>query len=119
MPKKIKPVFNRVIVKRSEDAVPMFIDGQQVEIKDEKGFVKGSLLELSIKPEVVRQNNRQVEGVVAALGPHATSERFGIPLKEGDTIRYSFYSAGICRIGEERFDVINDEDVQGIVVEEN
>lgn len=117
MNRKLKPTMNRILVKRQEDAVPLFYEGREVEIKDGQVFSKGSSIAMGVSAEQVRVVNREIQGEVIALGPYATKERFGFDVKVGDIIRYSFYAAGKTRIDGESFDVINDEDVHTVVTE--
>lgn len=113
---EFKAVMNRIIVKRRPDAIPLFYDGQEIEIKEGKIFKKGSVISMPVTEEMVRVQNRELEGEIVKMGPFASLERFGVEVKEGDIIRYSAYAAGITRLNGEKFDVINDAEIFAVVV---
>ncbi len=119
MPKKFVPVMNRIVVERIEGSIPLFYAGQEVFIKDDKVFRKGVIeIELSIPVDQLMISNREVEGKIIALGPYANMERFGVEVIEGDIIRYSCYASGQSRLGDKKFDIINDSDIHSVVVED-
>lgn len=94
MSKNIKPLGNRVVVKRQE-------------AKTTKG---GILL-----PETAQEKPRQ--GKVVAVGPGKTDEKgksHPLDVKVGDDILFSSYSGTEYKYGDEEFLILTEEDVLAV-----
>ena len=94
MSKKIKPLGNRIVVKRQE-------------AKTTKG---GILL-----PETAQEKPRQ--GVVVAVGPGKADEKGKnrpLDVKVGDEVLFSSYSGTEYKLAEEDFLILSEEDVLAV-----
>ncbi|MBC7092809.1 MAG: co-chaperone GroES [Candidatus Acetothermia bacterium] len=89
---KVKPLGNRVLVKKLEE--------------EERRTPGGIVLPESVKDE------KAIKGEVVALG---TSEKFEV--KEGDKILISAYSGTEIRMGEEKYLLVKTTDILAIVEE--
>lgn len=59
-------------------------------------------------------------GVVVAVGPGRlldSGERSGIPLNEGDRVLFNEYAGTLVKIGEEKFLIMNHDEILGRLVE--
>ena len=93
--KKIKPLGNRIVVKRKE-------------AKTTKG---GILL-----PEAAQEKPRQ--GEVIAVGPGKTDEKgkhHAVELKAGDEILFSSYAGTEYKTDDGEFLILSEEDVLAVV----
>ena len=95
MLKKIKPLGNRIVVKRQE-------------AKTTKG---GILL-----PETAQEKPRQ--GVVLAVGPGKVDEKgksHPMDVKMGDEIFFSSYSGTEYKSGDDNYLILSEEDVLAVL----
>lgn len=94
MSKKIKPLANRILVKREEART-----------------TKGGIL----LPETAQEKPRQ--GKVVAVGPGKMDEKGKnqpIDLKVGDQIFFSSYSGTEYKVGDQEYLILNEEDVLAV-----
>jgi chaperonin GroES len=94
MHKKIKPLGNRIVVKRQE-------------AKTTKGGI--------ILPEAAQEKPRQ--GVVVAVGPGKTDDKgksHPLDVKMGDEILFSSYSGTEYKAGDESYLILTEEDVLAV-----
>lgn len=90
VPMKVKPLGNRILVKKIEE--------------EERRTPGGIVLPESVKDE------KAVKGEVVALG---TAEKF--EMKVGDTVLISAYSGTELRIGEQKHMLVKTTDVLAVV----
>jgi len=93
---KVKPLHDRILIKRVE----------------EKETIKGGI----IIPDTAKEKPQEGE-VIAAGGGKKTEEGKVIPLdvKAGDRILFGKYSGTEIKIDEEEFLIIREEEVLGII----
>jgi chaperonin GroES len=94
--KKIKPLQDRILVKRLE----------------EKEVKKGSI----IIPDTAKEKPQ--EGEVVAIGPGKVTEdgkRQPMEVKVGDKILFGKYSGSEIKLGDEEYLIMREEDVLGIL----
>ena len=94
--KKIKPLQDRILVKRLE----------------EKEAKKGSI----IIPDTAKEKPQ--EGEVMAVGPGKVTEdgkRQPMEVKVGDKILFGKYSGREIKLGDEEYLIMREEDVLGIL----
>jgi chaperonin GroES len=94
--KKIKPLQDRILVKRLE----------------EKEAKKGSI----IIPDTAKEKPQ--EGEVMAVGPGKVTEdgkRQPMEVKVGDKILFGKYSGSEIKLGDEEYLIMREEDVLGII----
>jgi len=94
--KKIKPLQDRILVKRLE----------------EKEVKKGSI----IIPDTAKEKPQ--EGEVMAVGPGKVTEdgkRQPMEVKVGDKILFGKYSGSEIKLGDEEYLIMREEDVLGIL----
>lgn len=94
MSKKIKPLGNRLVVKRQEART-----------------TKGGIL----LPETAQEKPRQ--GKVVAVGPGKVDEKgknLPLDVKVGDEILFSSYSGTEYKAGDEEFLILTEEDVLAV-----
>ncbi|MBI4734608.1 MAG: co-chaperone GroES [candidate division NC10 bacterium] len=94
--KKIKPLQDRILVKRLE----------------EKEVKKGGI----ISPDTAKEKPQ--EGEVVAVGPGKVTDdgkRQPLDVKVGDKILFGKYSGSEVKLGDEEFLIMREEDVLGIL----
>ncbi|MBI4839695.1 MAG: co-chaperone GroES [candidate division NC10 bacterium] len=94
--KKIKPLQDRILVKRLE----------------EKEVKKGGI----IIPDTAKEKPQ--EGEVVAVGPGKVTDdgkRQPLDVKVGDKILFGKYSGSEVKLGDEEFLIMREEDVLGIL----
>ena len=94
--KKIKPLQDRILVRRLE----------------EKEVKKGGI----IIPDTAKEKPQ--EGEVVAVGPGKVTDdgkRQPMDVKVGDKILFGKYSGSEVKLGDEEFLIMREEDVRGIL----
>ena len=93
---KVKPLNDRVLVKRMEEA--------QV--------TKGGI----VIPETAKE--KPIEGVIVAVGPGKMSEqgqRMTLQVKEGDKVLFSKYTGQEIKVDGEEYLMMREEDILAII----
>jgi chaperonin GroES len=93
---KIKPLNDRVLVKRVEE--------QQV--------TKGGI----VIPETAKE--KPIEGIIAAVGPGKMSDqgqRMTLQVKEGDRVLFGKYAGQEIKVEGEEFLMMREEDVLAVI----
>jgi len=93
---KVKPLNDRVLVKRMEEA--------QV--------TKGGI----VIPETAKE--KPIEGVIVAVGPGKMSEqgqRMTLQVKEGDKVLFGKYAGQEIKVDDEEYLMMREEDILAII----
>jgi len=93
---KVKPLNDRVLVKRMEEA--------QV--------TKGGI----VIPETAKE--KPIEGIIIAVGPGKMSEqgqRMTLQVKEGDKVLFSKYTGQEIKVDGEEYLMMREEDILAII----
>jgi len=104
----IKPVFNRVIVKRDGvDSDVLFHDGMEIVIKEGKVFSrKTNFLIPNVDIKQIEIENSTATGVIESMGELIDSQ-FSV----GQRIAWGRYAGTIVPYKDEKIEIINDDDI--------
>ena len=95
MATRVRPLHDRIVVKRIE----------------EEGKTKGGI----IIPDAAKEKPQ--EGMVVAVGPgrRGNGKPIALDVKKGDRILFGKYSGTEIRLGDEEHLILREEDVLGVI----
>lgn len=109
----IKPVFNRMIVKREREEDGLKYDGMEVKIEGDRVLSKTGFVIAGLKPEDV-YHQQSSQGEILACGKTVVTE-----FNPGMKISWGKYAGTSQEFNGVRYEIINDDDVLFIIEEDS
>lgn len=108
----IKPVYNRIIAKRENDERKIKYEGNEVEIRNGQVYSKLGIIISGVSPEDVKRS-QIAKGRILAVGDSCDDQFY-----PGQKIVWGKYAGTTQEFNEEKYEIINDDDVLFIIKED-